>query len=95
MKTYYIPTSSLNFNNIFSSESISPMGFYSQRKFGYSNWVQIPENPIEGAVLLYDTFKHFSRPASNLEDHPMVIEIQIDEDFPKLQDGIFNSTHTL
>lgn len=95
MKTFYIPTSSLNFNNIFSSESISPLGFYPERKFGYSNWVNIPENALEGVILLYDTLKSFVRPISNVEDHPMVIEIQTDEDFPALQEGVFYSTHTI
>ena len=95
MNTFYIPTSSLNFNNIFSSESISPLGFYPERKFGYSNWVNIPENALEGVILLYDTLKSFVRPISNVEDHPMVIEIQTDEDFPALQEGVFYSTHTI
>ncbi|MBQ8387081.1 MAG: hypothetical protein IJX48_06520 [Paludibacteraceae bacterium] len=95
MKKYYIPTSSLNFNNIFSSESISPCGFYPLRKFGYSNCVSILENPLEGAILLYERLKSFARPISNVEDHPMVIEIETDETFPTLQDGVFYSTHTL
>ena len=30
----YIPTCTLNFNNILSSESISPLGFYARRGFG-------------------------------------------------------------
>ena len=62
MKTYYIPTSSLNFNNIFSSESISPKGFYYRRNFGYSRWTSIPENPFNGVVLLYCEPKMFMRP---------------------------------
>ena len=95
MKKYYIPTSSLNFNNIFSSESISPCGFYSLRNFGYSNCVSIPENPLEGAILLYEELKSFARPISNIEDHPMLIEIETDETFPTLQDGVFYSTHTI
>jgi len=95
MKKYYIPTSSLNFNNIFSSESISPCGFYSLRNFGYSNCVSIPENPLEGAILLYEELKSFARPISNVEDHPMLIEIETDETFPTLQDGVFYSTHTI
>jgi len=32
-KIFYIPTSTLNFTNILSSESISPKVFYEQRDF--------------------------------------------------------------
>ena len=95
MKTYYIPTSSLNFNNIFSSESISPKGFYSRRNFGYSRWMSIPENPFNGVVLLYGEPKMFQRPMSDLEDHPMLIEIKTDEEFPLLSEGVHYSPHTI
>lgn len=95
MKTYYIPTSSLNFNNIFSSESISPKGFYSRRNFGYSRWTSIPENPFNGVVLLYGEPKMFMRPISDLEDHPMLIEIKTDEEFSLLSEGVHYSPHTI
>lgn len=95
MKTYYIPTSSQNFNNIFSSESISPKGFYERRDFGYSRWTSIPENPLNGAILLYSEPKMFARPKSDEEDHPMLIEIQTDEEFPILFDSVHYSQHTI
>ena len=95
MRTYYIPTSSLNFNNIFSSESISPKGFYEKRNFGYSRWTAIPENPLKGAILLYSEPKSFTRPILDEEDHPMLIEIQTDEEFPILSDGVHYSQHTI
>ena len=95
MKTYYIPTSSQNFNNIFSSESISPKGFYEKRDFGYSRWTSIPENPLNGAILLYSEPKSFMRPISDVEDHPMLIEIQTDEVFPIVFDSVHYSQHTI
>jgi hypothetical protein len=79
MKKYYIPTSSLNFNNILSSESISPKAFYQARSFGYSRWYTIPENPYENSLVLYDQLCYFSRAKSDYEDHPLLIEITIDE----------------
>ena len=79
MKTYYIPTSSLNFNNILSSESISPKAFYQTRAFGYSRWVSIPENPYSNSIVLYDQILSFVRPKSDYEDHPMVIEVGLDD----------------
>lgn len=95
MKKLYIPTSTFNFNNILSSESISPKAFYEHRKFGYSRWLEIPENHIENVILLYDKPVGFSRPSSDIEDHPLLIEICIEEEFPQSVKGVFYSDHTI
>ena len=73
MKRFYIPTSSLNFNNILSSESISPKAFYTARSFGYGRWVSVPENPFENSIVIYDQLCLFNRPVSDFEDHPMLV----------------------
>lgn len=96
MKTLYIPTSSLNFNNILSSESVSPKSFYEKRNFGYSRWESIPENPFKNVILLYDNLFSFERPKSDMEDHPMLIEVQIGENELKtFSDGIFYVDKTI
>lgn len=99
MKKFYIPTSSLNFNNILSSESISPKAFYQERSFGYARWTNIPENPYDNSVVLYDELCTFSRPVSDIEDHPLLIEIAIDEEVEaslvKIGEHIFLSDHTI
>lgn len=96
MKKLYIPTSTFNFNNILSSESVSPKAFYGQRGFGYSRWMTIPENGIENATLLYEKPFVFSRPKSDIEDHPMLIELQTDIDYALTNvDGIFYCDHTI
>ncbi len=95
MRKLYIPTSTLNFNNILSSESISPKAFYAQRGFGYSRWTKIPENNIDTAILLYEKPFRFVRPASDMEDHPMLVEICTDEDFPNMKNGMFYADHTI
>lgn len=95
MKKLYIPTSTFNFNNILSSESISPKAFYEHRRFGYSRWLEIPENHIENVILLYDKPVGFSRPSSDIEDHPLLIEICIEEEFPQSVQGVFYSDHTI
>lgn len=92
---YYIPTSTLNFNNILSSESISPKAFYAIRGFGYPRWTEIEENNNDNAILLYNKPFSFVRPASDLEDHPMLIEISTDESFPISDDGVFYCDHTI
>lgn len=95
MRKFYIPTSTFNFNNILSSESISPKAFYTKRGFGYSRWLPIPENDKDNAVMLYDKPFSFTRMASDIEDHPMLIEIQTDEDFKIIAEGVFCCDHTI
>lgn len=92
---YYIPTSSLNFNNILSTESISPKCFYELRGFGYSRWFCVNENNFENVTLLYDTPYAFYRPKSDLEDHAMLVEIDTEDSFPKLKDGIYYTDETI
>ena len=92
---YYIPTSSLNFNNILSTESLSPKSFYERRGFGYSRWFSVEENSIEHLTLLYDKPHMFERPQSDIEDHPMLIEIDVDDEFPKVADGVFYTDRTI
>lgn len=95
MKKFYIPTSSLNFNNILSTESVSPKAFYECRRFGYGRWTSIPENSCDFAVTLYDHPGLFARTQSDLEDHPLLIEYSTDEEFKKVGDGIYVCDHTL
>ncbi len=92
---YYIPTSSLNFNNILSTESLSPKAFYDKRGFGYSRWFTVEENCIEHITLLYGTPHMFERPISDIEDHPMLLEIDTDETFPQLAEDIFYTDRTI
>lgn len=92
---YYIPTSTLNFNNILSSESISPKAFYSIRGFGYPRWSEIEENKNDNAILLYSKPFSFVRPKGDLEDHPMLIEISTDEIFPISGNGASYCDHTI
>ena len=81
MKRFYIPTTSLNFNNILSSESISPKAFYKNRSFGYGRWGSIPENPLDNSIVVYDYPFTFARPVSEYEDHPLLIEVQLEDNF--------------
>lgn len=95
-KIYYIPTSSLNFNNILSSESISPSAFYSHRNFGYKRWTQIAENGLENVILLYDDLRYFSRPDNGLEDHPLVVAVVLDEEnLVKCGSNVYYCDHTV
>ena len=94
-KTYYIPTTSLNFGNILSTESISPKSFYEKRGFGSSRWFSIEENKFGTITLMYEKPFRFERPISDLEDCPMFIEFSSDEQFEPFCDGIFYTDRTI
>lgn len=94
-KTYYIPTTSLNFGNILSTESISPKSFYEKRGFGSSRWFSIEENKFGTITLMYKEPFRFERPISDLEDYPMFIEFSSDEQFEPFCDGIFYTDRTI
>ncbi|WP_165177788.1 hypothetical protein [Desulfovibrio sp. ZJ369] len=95
MNTYYIPTSTLNFNNIFSTESISPKSFYEKRGFGYRRWESVEENKFDDSIVLYKSPHKFERPKSDVEDRPMLIEIRTDESFAEIQEGVYTSERTI
>lgn len=96
----YIPTSSRNFNCLFSEESISPKSFYGERGFGYSKWHSIPENPYENLIVLYDELRYFQRPNEGFDDYPLVIEVclndkEVEELFRKDKSGAYLYDGTL
>lgn len=72
----YIPTCTLNFNNILSSESISPLGFYARRGFGNKRFYPVFANDKENVILLYNKYPRFKVEDNDLENYPMVIEIE-------------------
>ena len=71
----YIPTSTLNFNNILSSESISPSAFYARRGYGFKRIEKVELNCFDNIILLYDKFPYFDIAESEIENYPMVVEI--------------------
>ena len=96
----YIPTSSRNFNCLFSEESISPKSFYGERGFGYSKWHSVPENPYDNLIVLYDELMYFERPHDGYDDYPLVIEIYLDDNqvenlFRKEKSGVYLYDGTL
>ncbi|MEG1916764.1 MAG: hypothetical protein RR061_08805 [Muribaculaceae bacterium] len=98
-KIFYIPTTTLNFNNILSCESISPKSFYSNRNFGYGRWVLVNENPEENVTFLYEEPYSFERPQGDLEDHPLLIEVNIISEvyskFKEIEKGIYSFNETI
>lgn len=78
-----------------SSASISPRAFYRERSYGYHTWYTLSDKELNNAIVLFDKPFSFSRPKSDLEDHPLLIEVQTEENFPEVQEGIFLCDHTI
>lgn len=77
MQTFYFFTTSLNFGNIFSSESISPESFYTKRGFGFDYFENFFPN-INDYIVLFEQFPAFELPKSNETDsYKIVIEIEL------------------
>lgn len=81
----YIPTCTLNFNNILSSESISPLGFYARRGFGNKRYYSVCANDKESAIILYNKYPRFKVEDKDIENYPMVIAIESND----YKDGFF------
>ena len=97
-KKLYIPTSTLNFNNIMSSESISPAAFYANRRFGYKRFEKVVPNKLDNLILLYDKYPLFDINDKEMENYPMVIEIDtqdIPEDYVQEKNGVFFTDRTI
>ena len=75
MEKLYLPTSTLNFNNIFSSETISPFCFYGKRNFGYKRFESVEPNSFQNSILLYSHYPAFEIKDDEQDNYPMIIEI--------------------
>ena len=82
---YYIATSSLNVENILSTESISPMDFYQTRSFGYRNFYQIPQLKDFSDILLFSEIPCFEIEDERRENYPMVIQISTEQQFVEVE----------
>ena len=75
----FIPTCTLNFNNIFSTESISPKAHYATRGFGNRRYYSVEANNLDMAITLYSKYPVFQVDNTDLENYPMVIEIDTND----------------
>ena len=97
-KKLYIPTTSLNFNNIMSSESISPCSFYEMRGYGYKYFEKVGLNNLDNTILLYEEFPDFSIDDRELESFEMVIEISTESSNATIlhvEDGVYKCNETI
>ena len=71
----YIPTCSLNLNNIMSSDSISPAGLYQHRKYGNKRYFPVEACPNDDAVFMYTKIPVYKVSGRDMENYRVVIEI--------------------
>lgn len=78
MNYLYIPTTTLNFNNILSTGSMSPAAVYSARGFGYKQFELVEPNPFKNVLLLYDRYPVFTIEDAERDSHPLIFRIRAD-----------------
>ena len=97
---FYIPTSSLNMDNLLQSECILPISHYAQRLTGYKSYEQIEELRPFNAIVLFKYPVEFTINDVGRYNYPMLIEFEDDEqtqDFyeNEIQDGVCVCSHVL
>lgn len=97
---FYIPTSSLNIDNLLQSECILPISHYAQRLTGYKSYEQIEELRSFNAIVLFKYPVQFSINDAGRYNYPVLIEFEDDaqtQDFyeNEIQDGVCVCSHIL
>jgi len=78
MEKLYLATTTLNFNNILSTESISPKSFYENRNFGYKRFAIVEPNRFNNTLIAYSKIPYFKINDNELDNYPLIIEISKD-----------------
>lgn len=78
----YIATTSLNFDSIMATESMSPVSFYERRGFGISMFYPKVSFQMKNSILLTDAFPNYKIDNQEVEHRPLVVEID-DSNYPE------------
>ena len=97
---YYIPTSSLNLDNILQAECISPIPFYAERETGYKSIEIIQELKGINKIVLFQYPVRFTINDSSRYNYPLLIEVEdesqlVGDSFHCESDGVFTFNRTL
>lgn len=76
---YYFPTTTLNIDNILSTESISPQAYYARRKFKPNYFERIPYIGYDDIILFFSRIPYFSITGDEIEQYPIVLEFEDDQ----------------
>lgn len=71
----FIATTTLNFDSIMATESLSPSSFYEKREFGIKLFYNKGAFIRKNSILLFDRLPLYNFSESNVEHRPMVVEI--------------------
>ena len=85
----YIPTTTLNIDNILSTECIAPLAFYKEREYGYNQFYKIDCMPYLNVQLVFSKVPHFE--TNDFEHHsfPLVLEVTVSDNsnqFKQIED---------
>lgn len=72
---YYIPTTTLNIDNLLSTESISPYTYYPEREFKPNYFENILPSIYDSVILLFSKIPSFKLDDKEIEQYPIVMEI--------------------
>lgn len=75
----FIATSSLNIDNILSTECIAPLSFYNARNYGYNTFCRLDLIPFENVLILFSKIPYFEIMDDEHDSRPIVLEVDIDE----------------
>lgn len=95
----YIATTSLNFDTIMSTESISPVSFYPLRRFGIPHMYNKVSLCLPNSILLLDRIPAYSINREEYDHRPLIIEIDTefypDGYFKEVKSGIYQTSKTI
>lgn len=95
---YYIPTSSLNLDNILQAECISPESFYAQRLSGYRYFEQLDKLRPFRQIILFNSPISFTINDPDRYNYPVLIEFEgtnQDQDFISVEESFYLCNHTI
>ena len=75
----FIATSSLNIDNILSTECIAPLSFYNARNYGYNTFCGLNLIPFKNVLILFSKIPYFEIRDDEHDSRPIVLEIDINE----------------
>ena len=81
----YITTTTLNIDNILSTECIAPYSFYKERKYGYNNFEKINQIQLKEITLLFSKIPTYSITDKEFNNYPLILEIDTNKDSIRIE----------
>ena len=81
----FIATSSLNIDNILSTECIAPLSFYNARNYGYNTFCGLDLIPFKNVLILFSKIPYFEIRDDEHDSRPIILEIEVNENVNSLK----------